>query len=239
MEIWPSLDLMDGKVVRLVRGDPRNMIIYSEDPLKTARDWEEAEVDGLHVVDLDAALGIGNNLYIIKKLAEKVHLPLQFGGGLHSLDDVDKAFKIGVDRVIVSTALLTGKIDALELLRYGANRVVVALDHVCGRIVVDGWRQKLHLELDPTLRAFWDTGYRIFLSTNVGRDGTLTGLDVALLESIRQFLNSMYFAGGIASLRDLEMLKINNVRGVVLGRVLYDKVIRIEEALEVARSGSS
>ena len=238
MEVWPSLDLMDGRVVRLIRGDPKNVIVYSHDPIMTAKRWEEAEADGLHIVDLDAALGIGNNFQTIERVAGQVKLRMQVGGGIHSLEDVDRMFQVGVDRVILGTALLTGKIDASQLLEYGADRVVVALDHVDGRIVVDGWKRKLQLELYPTLRRLWNIGYRIFLCTSAERDGTLMGFNVSQLDSIRHFARNMYVAGGISSLNDLKTLKGYNVLGVILGRVLYDKIIDIKEAIEVARSGS-
>ena len=229
---------MNGKVVRLVRGDPSNMIVYSDDPIQIALEWERANVDGLHVIDLDATLGLGNNFQIIKQISKSINLPLQIGGGIHGLMDVGKAFDIGVDRVIVGTALFTGEIDVSRLLEYGQDRIVVALDHSDGWIVVNGWKKKLKLEVYPALQKFWDQGFRLFLSTNISRDGTLIGFNAAPLKTYGKFLNNVYIAGGIASLEDLRVLKRCKVRGAILGRVLYDKVIRVEEALEVAHNGS-
>ena len=239
MEIWPSLDLMNGKVVRLIKGDPKNMIVYSNNPIKTAKNWEKTKVDGLHIIDLDATLGLGNNSDIIKNIAQNSNFPIQVGGGLHSIQDVEKALDVGADRAIVGTGLLTGQIDSNKLLEYGPEKIIIALDHSEGKIVVDGWKKRLNLELRSTLKNLWNQGFRLFLSTNVQKDGTLTGLNVASILIINDFSRYVYVAGGVASLEDLKILKKHDVRGVILGRALYDKVIRIGDALKVARDGCS
>lgn len=239
MEIWPSLDLMNGKVVRIIKGDPKNMIVYSNNPIEVAKNWKKTKADGLHIIDLDATLGFGNNYDIIEKIVNRSSFPIQVGGGLHSIQDVEKILNIGIDRVIVGTGLFTGQIDSDKLLRYGSEKIVVALDHSDGKIVVDGWKKRLNLELQPTLQNLWNQGFRLFLSTNVQKDGTLAGLNNTSISIINDFTKYIYIAGGIASLEDLKFLKKHGVKGVILGRALYEKVIEINDALEVARNECS
>lgn len=239
LEIWPSLDLMNGKVVRLIKGDPNDMIVYSNNPIRTAKDWEKTKVDGLHIIDLDATLGLGNNSEIVKKIAQESYFPIQVGGGLHSVQDVEWALDAGADRVIVGTGLLTGQMDSKKLLNYGPEKIVVALDYSEGKIVINGWRKRLNLELRPTLQDLWNQGFRLFLTTNIQRDGTLKGLNATSIDLIDDFSGYVYVAGGIASLEDLKILKKHAFKGAILGRVLYDKVIKISDALKVARDERS
>jgi len=235
LEIWPSIDLMKGKVVRLIKGDPLKPIIYSDDPLRTALKWQKAGVSGLHIIDLDAALQQGSNFEAMRAIVERVDLPTQFGGGLHSFESIEMAFKAGVDRVIVGTGLFTNKLDPIKLLEFGSSKIVVAVDHIDEQIAVNGWRRKLGLRLSSAIQSLWNQGFRLFLSTNANRDGTLKGCNKSYLKKIKQYLPYLYVAGGISSIEDLQFLRKENVKGVILGRALYDRVIKVEEALEVAR----
>lgn len=233
MELWASIDLMKGKVVRLVRGDPSNIIIYSNEPLRTALQLQNTKINGLHIVDLDATLGLGNNSDIIVQIAKNVNIPIQVGGGLRSIQDVDNMLKI-VDRVIIGTGFFTGQINSSELLQYGAERIVIALDHKNGKIVINGWKEELQLDFVSALRILWDQGFRLFLSTNIIRDGTLSGFDTSIIEKLKKvYRRGIYVAGGISSIDDLLYLKSLGVKGVILGRALYDGLIKIDEALKV------
>jgi len=238
VEIWPAIDLFDGKVVRLVRGQPSNMIVYSKNPVDVALEWEKRNVTGLHVIDLNAALGLGNNRIIVQKICEKTRLPVQFGGGLHEIKDVEEAFNIGVRRVILGSAIFTGKLNAEDVLSFGKDKVIVALDHKSGKIAVDGWKRVLNMDISDAIRDLWAKGFRLFLSTNIHSDGTLEGVNVNYLKDIKEFLSQTYVAGGISSIADIVVLKKLNVRGIVLGRALYDKVISIDDVLEVISDDS-
>ena len=239
MEVWPSVDLMRGKVVRLIKGEQEKMIVYSDNPVKTAENWEKMKVDGLHIIDLDAALGIGSNSEVIRKIIQKSNLKIQVGGGLHNIRDVEKIFEIGSCRAILGTGIFTGQIDRAKLLKFGAERIIVALDHSEGKIVINGWKQKLALELRPTLQGLWNQGFRLFLSTNVQRDGTLTGLDTSYLDLLHDFSEQIYIAGGISSLNDIRVLNNYKIKGAILGRVIYDRIIDISDALKVTRNECS
>ncbi|MGC9165527.1 MAG: HisA/HisF-related TIM barrel protein [Thermoprotei archaeon] len=233
MELWVSLDLMKGNVVRLVRGDPSNVIVYSNKPLETALQWQSMGIDGLHIVDLDAALGLGNNLNIIIQIAKNVNIPIQVGGGLRNIRDVDNMLKIA-NRIVIGTGLFIGQINSSELLQYGAERIVIALDHKNGKIVINGWKKELQLELTSMLKDLWYQGFRLFLSTNTTKDGTLSGFDSSIIKKLEKvYLEGIYVAGGISSINDLIELKNLGVRGVILGRALYDGIIKINDIFKV------
>jgi phosphoribosylformimino-5-aminoimidazole carboxamide ribotide isomerase len=240
LEIWASIDLMNGQVVRLVRGDPANSTIYSNDPVKTAKKWEKGKVDGLHIIDLDSTLGLGNNYEIIQKVVSNLSIPIQVGGGLHYIRDIERTLDLGVERVIVGTGLYTGRLDTNQLLKFGADKIVVALDHSNGKLMINGWRRKLDLELNSELKRLSEKGFKLFLSTNVSKDGTLEGVKSPILENIsKEFIKNVYVAGGIASVGDLEYLKKIGVKGAVLGKSIYDGHINIEKALQVAQNDNS
>ncbi len=238
MEIWPAIDLMDGKVVRLVQGKPSNMIVYSNDPLKVAQEWEKHEVAGIHIVDLNAAFGLGDNRKIVKKICERIKLPIHFGGGLHTIKDVEEAFNIGVSRVIVGSAIFTNKLKVEDILSFGKDNVIVAVDHKNGKVTVDGWKTVLAIDVYDAIKSLWSKGVRLFLSTNTRSDGTLEGINVQYLKKMEEFLKQVYVAGGISSINDLLVLKHMKVKGAVLGRVLYDRIIDIREAVEAVKDDS-
>lgn len=238
MEIWISIDLMKGKIVRLIGGKPDKMIIYSNDPIQTALELQKKKINGLHVIDLDATLGLGNNLDVISQLVKQIDIPIQVGGGLRSMEKIKKIFEIGAKRVIIGTGLLTGRINAFELLSYGTDRIVVALDHLNGKIVINGWREKLQLDLATALNNLYTQGFRLFLSTNVSRDGTLSGFNDNVIKNLkRKYLESMYVAGGISSINDLTILKNLGIKGIILGRAFYEGLLNIDDILEVISNG--
>lgn len=238
MEIWPAIDVFDGKVVRLVRGQPSNKIVYSDNPVNVALEWEKKNVTGLHVIDLNAALGLGNNRKTVQEICEKTKLPVQFGGGLHDIKDIEEAFNIGVKRVILGSAILTGKLNAEDVLSFGKDKIIVALDHKNGKVAIDGWKRVLNMNICNAIRDLWAKGFRLFLSTNIQSDGTLNGINVKYLKSIEEFLNQTYIAGGISSIADIIVLKKLKVKGIVLGRALYDKIISMDDVLEVVSDDS-
>lgn len=235
MEIWPAIDLMDGKVVRLVRGQPSNKIIYSDEPLKVALEWEKHEITGFHIIDLNAALGLGNNRNIVREICRNVRLPINFGGGLHTIKDIEEAFNIGVSRVIVGSAIFSRKLEVEDILSFGKDKIIAAIDHKNGKVTVDGWKTVLCIDIHDAMKNLWEQGIRLFLSTNTQLDGTLEGVNVQYLKKIEEFLNKTYVAGGISSINDIVTLKKMNVRGTVLGRVLYDKIINLKEVIEVVK----
>jgi len=239
MEIIPAVDLMDGKVVRLVRGDPRTLKAYEHfgDPITVAKRWERQGADAIHIIDLDAALDRGNNLKTIEKIARAVNKPVQVGGGIRSLETAQRLLKTGIDRIILGSLAFKETHTLATLLKdYGPERIVVALDHSDDEVMIRGWRATTKLSVDEALASFLGFKVELFLVTSIARDGTLMGPDYSTLAKVCNHPGiDVFAAGGIGSLEDLAALRRTGVRGVVIGKALYEGLFSLKEALEVAR----
>ena len=142
MKIIPAIDLMDGKVVRLVKGDPENKTVYSNNPIEIAKKWERAHADRIHIVDLDSTLGRGSNLQIIKKIAQEVSTPLHVAGGLRNEDKINEVFSFS-EKVVLGTFVFENKEILPQILKkFGDDRIIISVDQLNGKIVVNGWRKK-------------------------------------------------------------------------------------------------
>lgn len=233
MKVIPAIDLMDGKVVRLVKGIPKNKTIYSDDPVETAKKWENAGADTLHIVDLDATLGTGSNFKIIKKIGQNISIPIQVAGGLRNEEIINDVLSFASKVVIGTLAFKKKEILPKILAKYGDNKIVISADHRNGKIVIDGWKQNTNIELIPGIEIFIKLGFFEFLLTSVDRDGTMQGPDLTSLKKACDIKNTRIIAsGGISSLKDTIDVKNCGAYGVILGKALYDRKISIEEVRE-------
>jgi len=235
MKIIPAIDLMEGKVVRLYKGDPNKKTIYSENPLEIAKKWESAGADMIHLVDLDATLGRGSNFDSLKNIVKSVKIPVQVAGGLRNEKIIEEALKFAT-RVVIGTLAFKDKTALDRLLAtYGSEKLVISVDHNDGKIVTNGWKETTSLELVSTVKELVKNGFTEFLSTNINRDGTLQGPDVKWLSSLRgkffQINNvNVIASGGISNIGDVMSVKKLNPFGVILGKALYENQVTIEEA---------
>lgn len=237
MEVWASVDIMSGKVVRLVRGDPKQAIVYGEDPVFVAQRWERLGFDGIHVVDLDAALGKGSNFEQIKKIAANVSIPIQVGGGIRSVETVNEYLRAGIRRLVLGTVVFKKTEVFDEMLdRFGSESFIVALDFKGDRVVVEGWKSDAGAKVVDAIIRLRDKGIRSFLLTDVERDGTLTGPNLKMIMEVAGLKDvSIYAAGGISSIEDAIALGRLGVRGIVLGRAIYEGKVDVGGLLSVAR----
>jgi len=231
MKIIPAIDLMEGKVVRLYKGDPSKKTIYSDDSLDIAKKWQSAGADMLHLVDLDATLGRGSNFELLQDIAKSVSIPVQVAGGLRSEKIVESALEFA-QRIVIGTLAFKEKIILDKLLTaYGSERIVISVDHNDGLIVVNGWQQTTDISLIDAVNEFVKMGFTEFLSTNVNRDGTLQGPDLEWMQQINKIKTANVIAsGGISNIEDVAKVKETNPFGVILGKALYENKISIEEA---------
>jgi len=234
MKIIPAIDLMEGNVVRLVKGKPEQKTIYSNEPIKIAKKWEDSGADLIHLVDLDATLGRGSNWELAKKIVNELSIPVQVAGGFRDELAVKEALRIA-EKVVVGTLAFKNKEILQKLLSdFGEDRIVVSVDHVDGKIVVDGWRKNTETNLIDGINKFLEMGFSEFLVTNVNRDGTLQGPD---LESVKNACNirgaKIIASGGISKLDDIIQVKNCNAYGIILGKALYENKISIEEAKKI------
>jgi len=235
MKIIPAVDLMNGQVVRLYKGDPKQKTVYSDNPVEIAKKWEADGADMLHVVDLDATLGIGSNLSIIKKILEEISIPVEVAGGLRDESLILDVAKIS-SRVVIGTLAFEDKeLVKKLLLSLGPEKIVISVDHKDGEIVIHGWQDRTGIKLIESIKEFLKMGFTEFLLTNVNRDGTLEGPDLEFLEQACQLDNTNVIAsGGISNIADIKDVKEKNAFGVILGKALYDNKISIEEAKKIA-----
>ena len=235
MKIIPAIDLMDGKVVRLYKGEPNQKTVYSNNPVDIAKKWESAGADILHLVDLDATLGIGSNLEIIKKILAEISIPIEVAGGLRDKSLVLEVAKLS-ERIVLGTLAFKDKpLLKLLLSKLGAEKIVISVDHKDGQIVIHGWQKDTGIKLIPAINEFLEMGFTEFLLTNVSRDGTLEGPDLEFLEQACNLENTNIIAsGGISNLSDIKEVKEKKAFGVILGKALYEKKLTIEEARKLS-----
>ncbi|MFQ5440707.1 MAG: 1-(5-phosphoribosyl)-5-[(5-phosphoribosylamino)methylideneamino]imidazole-4-carboxamide isomerase [Nitrosopumilaceae archaeon] len=235
MKIIPAIDIMDGKVVRLYKGDPKQKTIYSDNPIEVAKKWSQNGADMIHIVDLDATLGVGSNISIIKKIIENVSIPIEVAGGLRDELIVMNTAQIS-SRVVLGTLAFKDKDTLKKLLEnLGPKKIVISVDHKDGEIVIHGWQTDTGIRLIDALKEFLEMGFSEFLLTNVNHDGTLDGPDLKYLEQACNFENANVIAsGGISNVEDVQKVKDKNSFGVILGKALYENKISIQEAKRIA-----
>ena len=231
MKIIPAIDLMEGKVVRLYKGNPDKKTVYSDDPLAIAKKWESAGADMIHLVDLDATLGSGSNVEILRNIAKSANIPVQVAGGLRNEKIIENALEFA-QRVVIGTLAFNDKTTLGELLtRYGKEKLVISADHNNGLIVVNGWQQSTKISLIDAVNGFVEMGFSEYLSTSITKDGTLEGPDLKPLQEINEMNTvNLIVSGGISNIEDVMKVKELNPFGVILGKALYENQISIEEA---------
>lgn len=235
MKIIPAIDLMDGHVVRLLQGNPKNKTVYSNNPQEIAKKWEKQGVDMIHLVDLDATLGLGSNIGMIKKITKEISIPVQVAGGLRSesamISALDFAQRIVVGTIAFKDFDLVSDLAA----KFGKKRIVISTDHNNGIIVTNGWQKSTGINLIEAVNNFSKKNFTEFLLTNVSRDGTLEGPDLENLAKVCKIENiNVIASGGISGPSDITKIKQCNAYGVILGKALYDEKISIKEAKELA-----
>jgi len=234
MKIIPAIDLMEGKVVRLYKGDPNKKTIYSENPLEIAKKWESAGADMIHLVDLDATLGKGSNFEILGNIAKSVKIPVQIAGGLRNEKIIESTLEFA-QRAVIGTLAFKDKTTLGKLLAvYGSKKLVISVDHNDGLVAVNGWQQTTKIPLVDAVNEFKEMGFSEYLSTNISRDGTLDGPDLIRTRTINEIENvNLIVSGGISNVEDVVKVKELNPFGVILGKALYENQITIEEAKQV------
>jgi len=234
MIVYPAIDIRQGRVVRLKYGDPAQETVHGDDPVAVAERWKAAGAEWLHVVNLDGTLGEAMLMLEMLRELAKVGLPIQFGGGLRTLDDAANALENGAARVVLGTLIVQQPELAGEAIRrLGAEAVAAALDAKDGRVATHGWQQIsawTPVELGQRLAA---DGVIHALYTDVSRDGDLSGVNVAATAQLaRETGLAVIASGGVASIKDIVALRDTKaVAGVVIGKALYTGAITLEEAL--------
>jgi phosphoribosylformimino-5-aminoimidazole carboxamide ribotide isomerase len=237
LQLIPAIDLMNGKIVRLKHGDPKTVKVYDQfgGPLETAKKWQADGATKLHIIDLDGAIGMGNNLSIIAEIAQNTGFPIQVGGGIRNIEAVEKMLGFGVSQVILGALAFSNPQAVTQIQQsFGAKSVIIALDNRDGKIMIEGWKTATALGTKEALEKFLEFGVKTFLVTSITKDGTLSGPDLYMLREACQYhAVEIIAAGGIGSLNDLLALKRVGVEGAVIGKALYEGRFTLKEALRI------
>ena len=237
MLIIPAVDIMGGKCVRLFRGDPKQNRVYYNDPLEAAQLLEKQGVELIHIIDLDAALGSGQNMEAIKRILENISVKVQIGGGIRSLQKADELIKFGAYRVIFGTAAVQNPSLVKEAVnRHGSECVAVAIDEKDGKVAVHGWKNKSEIDYLELALSFESMDIGVLIFTPISVDGTLKGPQIEKTMDIVKAVDVPVIAsGGVAKLEDLVALTKTGVEGVVVGTAIYEKKFTVREALEAVK----
>ena len=239
MKLFPAIDIRGGKCVRLLKGDFDQETVFSDSPADMAAQWESQGAEFLHLVDLDGArAGKPQNLETVKAILAKVKIPVELGGGIRTLEDIKEVLGLGVRRVILgSVAVHDPALVKAACEQYG-DRVVVGIDAKDGMVAVEGWGQTSNLEAPVLGRMMAEAGVKTIIYTDISRDGTLGGVNVAAtVEMAEKSGLEVVASGGIKDLEDIKALKEHEksgVAGAILGKSLYMHTLDLKEALAVA-----
>lgn len=246
MLIVPAIDLKGGKVVRLVRGDFSEELVYGDDPVAVAKRWVDAGALCLHVVDLDGALtGTPRHLDWVEKIVRAVSIPVQTGGGIRTLSAIKPYLDAGVARVILGTKACLDESFVTKALKMYGEKIAAAVDVKGGRIAIEGWVRKEWMGPKPLIQRFVKQGVQTLLYTDTSRDGTMTGPVMEGLKEILALVGSevtFLLSGGISSLEDLAKLKpleSEGLDGVVVGRALYEGKLDLKAAVKLCSQKES
>ncbi len=238
MKLYPAIDILDGKAVRLVEGDFDAQTVYHDDPLEAARSWIDAGARRLHVVDLDGAkTGTPAALGHLERIVAETGVPVQYGGGLRGAGAVADALAAGADRAVIGTAAFGDEAFLTEVLDAHGERIAIAVDVRRGMIATAGWTHTTELPAIEALERLAERGAASFVYTSVDRDGELGGIDLDEIGRVADAVRgSFVYSGGIGTLDDLRALaslQSSNLAGVIVGKALYEGRFTVAEAEEV------
>lgn len=236
MKVLAAIDIMNGDVVRLTKGDQLTKKVYSNDPVQVAKKWAKDGADMLHIVDLDAAFGNeSSNLSIISEILDSVNIPIQIGGGIRNTEIFEKIVKMGFSKIVVGT-MAYRNVNELRLLskNYG-EKIVISLDEINGKVMIEGWKSSSDYKVEDAINKFNELGISNFLLTSIIKDGTLSGPDIVTLNSINTDRKSKIIAsGGISSLVDVLRVRSIGCDSVILGKALYEERLDIKKVKAIA-----
>ena len=236
MNIFPAIDLFEGKAVRLYKGDYAQMTVYSENPIEIARDFENKGAKFIHLVDLEGAKdGTTPNLNIVKQIANETNLFTEIGGGIRSMETVDTYLLNGVDRVILGTAAVKDPEFLEEAIKKYGDRIAVGIDVKDGFVAIKGWVEKSQYTCEEFFGKMEKMGVKYVICTDISKDGAMQGANRELYKELSQkFDVNITASGGVSDLEDIKALRQMNLYGAIIGKAYYIGAINLEEALEVA-----
>jgi phosphoribosylformimino-5-aminoimidazole carboxamide ribotide isomerase len=237
MKIFPAIDLFDGKAVRLFKGDYNNMTVYSHNPEEIALDFKSKGAEFMHVVDLEGAKnGQTPNLEVIKRLIKATDMKVEVGGGVRSMEVVERYVNAGVYRVILGTSAVTDREFLLSAVKTYKDKIAVGVDIKDGFVAIKGWTEKSALDGLSFCKDMQDLGVKTIVCTDISKDGAMQGTNHQLYKTLSEQLDiDVIASGGVSSIDDIKRLKEISIYGAIIGKAYYTGAIDLSVALKVAR----
>ena len=237
MVIYPAIDLYGSKAVRLYKGDYAQMTVYNDDPTAVARDFLACGATHIHLVDLEGAKeGTSPNLATICKLKKETGLFCQTGGGIRTMEEIDRRLDAGIDRVILGTAAVTEKGFVEAAVAKHGEKIALGMDIRDGFVAIRGWTEKTSLEAFAFCKQMADVGVKTLICTDISKDGAMQGANHELYRQLKeQFAMQIIASGGVSSLEDVTRLAAMDIHGAIIGKAYYTGAINLKEAIEVAK----
>ncbi len=240
MIIYPAIDIKDGRCVRLLQGKEDQVTIYDEDPVAVALTWQKQGAEFVHVIDLDGAWrGKPANADVVAKIVQVLDVPVQFGGGVRTIEAIKELIESGVGQVVLGTIAVTEPALFQRALEMFDDRIVVGLDGRQGNVAIEGWTKDTGEDVVATGRRLADLGVHRLIYTDITRDGTQVGPNIEATGSLARAAGIPITAsGGVGSLEDIRNLKAlapDGVEGVIVGKALYERAFSLQDAIEAAR----
>lgn len=237
MKIFPAIDLIDKKAVRLLRGDYDKMTVYSENPLQVAKDFESLGAEFLHVVDLEGAKSGGTpNFDVVSDIIKNTGLKVEIGGGIRDMQTAKKYIACGAYRIILGTAAICDKSFLAEAAETFGEKVAVGADIKDGFVATDGWLEKSEYDIESFCEMLCGLGIKTVIVTDVSKDGAMSGTNYELYKKLSKSFGTDFVAsGGVSSLDDIKRLKGLRLGGAIIGKALYTGGIRLDEAIKCAK----
>ena len=235
MQLYPAIDLKDGKCVRLKQGEFKDITVYSDKPEEIAQLWQSQGATYLHLVDLDGALaGHSVNEDVIKRITDAVSIPIEIGGGIRSEEAIESMLSLGVSRVIIGTKAAENPEFIRDMVdKFGQECIVAGVDAKNGMVAVEGWEKLSNLSASELLSQMKEYGVRHVVYTDIARDGMLSGPNVEYTKKLTEETGMDIIAsGGMSSMEDLKQLYEAGVQGAIIGKALYEKRIDLREAVD-------
>ena len=239
MQLYPAIDIRNGKCVRLLQGDKDRETIYSADPVSIAQRWQSQGATFLHIVDLDGAFtGHSLNEASITGILQNIHIPVQLGGGIRTIGDINRWLSLGVARVIIGTAAVQNPDMVHQAInRWDSDHIMVGIDARDGEVAVNGWETGSACTVDEVALRMKDAGVTRIVFTDIARDGMMTGPNIASTSALARSSGLQIIAsGGVSSMNDLasiEAISSEGIDGAIIGKALYEGVIDLSEAVTI------
>lgn len=240
MKIFPAIDIKNGQCVRLRQGMFHDVEVYSHTPTKVAVLWEQQGAAYIHLVDLDGALaGHSVNQDVIKEIVDSVHVPIQLGGGIRSMKDIETALNFGINRVIIGTKAVQEPMFVKEAVsNFGSDKIVVGVDAKNGMVAIEGWEKVSNLHAVNLCLKMKEMGAETIAYTDISKDGMLNGPNVEHTKELSDVTGMKIIAsGGVSSMKDLERLNDAGIYGAIIGKALYENRLNLKTVIRIYEKG--